>query len=111
MLRTMAIASLLAFSAPAFAEDLAPMALNSLSTAPNIASQPVMDQHGKRIGTAQAVQTDASGKPAALSLRTADGKLIVLGAAAISYDGHVLVADNREPQIAALSPHARTAAN
>lgn len=110
MLRTIALTSLLAFSAPAFAEDLAPMALNSLSTAPNIASRPVMDQHGKTIGTAQAVQTDASGKPSAMSLRTPDGKIIVLGAAAVSFDGRVLVADSQEPQIAALAPN-RTAAN
>lgn len=90
------------------------MALNSLSTAPNIASRPVMDQHGKTIGTAQAVQTDASGKPSAMSLRTPDGKTIVLGAAAVSFDGRVLVADSHEPQIAALNFNrapSRTAAN
>jgi hypothetical protein len=114
MLRTIALTSLLAFSAPAFAEGLAPMALNSLSTAPNIATRPVMDQHGKTIGTAQAVQTDASGKPSAMSLRTPDGKVIVLGAAAVSFDGRVLVADSQEPQIAALNFEGapkRTAAN
>jgi hypothetical protein len=87
------------------------MALNSLSTAPDVASRPVMDQYGKEIGKAQAVQTDAFGKPSALSLRTADGRIVVLGAAAVSYDGRgVLVADNQEPQIAALS-QTRTAAN
>ena len=86
------------------------MALNSLSTAPNVASRPVMDQHGKEIGTAQAVQTDASGKPSAMSLRTPDGHIIVLGAAAISFDGRVLVADSQEPQIAALA-QTKTAAN
>ena len=86
------------------------MALNSLSTAPNVASRPVMDQHGKEIGTAQAVQTDASGKPSAMSLRTADGGIIVLGAAAVSFDGRVLVADSQEPQIAALA-QTKTAAN
>lgn len=114
MLRTVAVAILVVFSAPAVAEDLAPMALNSLSTAPDIASRPVMDQHGKTIGTAQAVQTDASGKPSAISLRTPDGKTIVLGAAAVSYDGRVLVADSGEPQIAALNFNrvpSRTAAN
>jgi hypothetical protein len=105
-----AFSSLLLLSAPAFAEDLAPMALNSLSTAPNVASRSVMDQHGKEIGTAQAVQTDASGKPSAMSLRTADGRIIVLGAAAVSFDGRVLVADSQEPQIAALA-QTKTAAN
>lgn len=110
MLRTLAIGSLLLLSAPAFAEDLAPMALNSLSTAPNVAARPVMDQHGKQIGTAQAVQTDAFGKPSAVSLRTSDGRTIVLGAAVVSYDGRMLVADNAEPQIAALN-RTRTAAN
>jgi hypothetical protein len=114
MLRTVAFtgafSSLLFLSAPAVAQDLAPMALNSLSTAPNVASRPVMDQHGKAIGTAQAVQTDASGKPSAMSLRTADGRIIVLGAAAVSFDGRVLVADSQEPQIAALA-QTRTAGN
>jgi hypothetical protein len=114
MLRTVAFtgafSSLLLLSAPAVAEDLAPMALNSLSTAPNVAARPVMDQHGKEIGKAQAVQTDAFGKPSAMSLRTADGRTIVLGAAAVSFDGRVLVADSQEPQIAALA-QTQTAAN
>ena len=110
MLRIPTFTALLVFSAPAFAVDLAPMALNSFSIAPDIAARPVMDQHGKEIGKAVAVQTDASGKPSAMSLRTADGKTIVLGAAAVSYDGRMLVADSREPQIAALAP-SRTAAN
>lgn len=114
MFRTLSISTLLLLSAPAFAEDLAPMALNSLSAAPTVAARPVMDQHGKQIGTAQAVQLDAFGKPAAMSLRTADGRTIVLGAAAVSYDGHMLVADSQEPQIAALAQNqtqTRTAAN
>jgi hypothetical protein len=110
MLRTLFFSGLLVFSAPALADDLAPMALNSFSIAPNVAARPVMDQQGKVIGQAQAVQTDASGKPSAISLRTPDGKTIVLGAAAVSFDGRVLVADSREPQIAALALN-RTAAN
>lgn len=110
MLRIIAFSGALVFSASAFAQDLAPMALNSLSTAPHVESRQVMDQHGKVIGTAQAVQTDASGKPSAMSLRTPDGKTIVLGAAAVSFDGRVLVADSQEPQIAALN-QTRTAAN
>lgn len=111
MLRTMAFSSVLVFSTSAFAIDLAPMALNSLSTPPDVASRPVMDQYGKEIGKALAVQTDAFGKPSAMSLRTPDGRTIVLGAAAVSYDGRgVLVADSQEPQIAALS-QTRTAAN
>ena len=110
MLRTLVFSGLLVFSAPAFAVDLAPMALNGFSTAPDIAARPVMDQHGKEIGKAVAVQTDTSGKPSAMSLRTPDGKTIVLGAAAVSYDGRVLVADSQEPQIAALAL-SRTAAN
>lgn len=107
---TGAFTGLLLLSTSALAVDLAPVALNSLSTAPDIASRPVMDQHGKVIGTAQAVQTDASGKPSAMSLRTPDGKTIVLGAAAVSFDGRILVADSQEPQIAALAA-ARTATN
>ena len=104
---------LLALSVPAGAETMAPTALNSLTIPPNVSAAPVMDQHGRVIGTAPRIQTDHEGKPAALAFTAQNGTTIVLGAAAVSFDGHVLVADSDQPQIAALNaaPALRAAAN
>jgi hypothetical protein len=101
------------FIAPgtASAEDLAPVALNSLSAPPaNVASLPVMDQKGQVIGQAERIQTDQDGRPAALSFRAGNGDTVVIGAAATSYDGKPLVTSDDQPQIAALSA-TRTTAN
>ena len=105
------------FLTPAFAsigaraEDMAPVALNSLPAPPaNIAALQVMDQKGQVIGQAEQVQTDQDGHPAALSFRANNGSTVVIGAAAASYDGKSLITSNDQPQIAALSA-TRTAAN
>jgi hypothetical protein len=95
---------LLAFVVPAGAEVMAPTALNSLTAPPNVGSAQVMDQHGRVIGTAPRIQTDQDGKPAALAFTAQNGATIVVGAAAVSFDGSVLVAGNDQPQIAALNP-------
>lgn len=94
----------------ACAEDaLAPVALNSLSEPPALSSKPVLDQHGNVVGQVAQVATDQDGKPSALSIRAAkDGSTVVVSAAAVSYDGHTLVASSDQPQIAALQPQ-RTA--
>ena len=97
----------------ACAEAIAPVALNSLSAAPgNAASAQVLDQNGHLLGQAQRIQTDQDGKPAALAFRAAkDGNIVVISAAAVSYDGKSLVASNDQPQVAALiQPQLRTAA-
>ena len=95
----------------ASAEELAPVALNSLSAAPaNIASLKVMDQKGEVIGHALQIQADQDGHPAALSFRATNGSTVVIAAAAASYDGKMLVTSNDQPQIAALSA-TRTASN
>ena len=95
----------------AFAEDMAPVALNSLSSTPAAAaSAKVLDQNGHMLGQATGIQTDQYGKPSALAFRASSGNTIVIGAAAVSFDGSVLVADNEQPQIAALSA-ARVASN
>jgi hypothetical protein len=110
--RTIVFCGLIAIPATAFAEDLAPVALNSLSDAPaNIASLPVMDQKGQVIGQALRVQTDQDGKPSALAFRAGDGSTVVIAAAATSYDGHALITSNDQPQIAALSGVRTAAAN
>ena len=87
------------------AEDaLAPVALNSLSEPPKLSSKPVMDQRGNVVGQVVQVATDQDGKPSALSIRAAkDGSTVVVSAAAVSYDGHILVASSDQPQIAALT--------
>jgi hypothetical protein len=105
---------LVAIPACAFAEDIAPTALNSLSAVPRgMSSAQVMDQNGQVLGTVQQVQTSADGRPSALSFRASkDGHIVVVAANAVSYDGHVLVTSNDQPQIAALSappPVTRTA--
>jgi hypothetical protein len=95
----------------AFAEEMAPVALNSLGRVPaGLESAQVMDQNGKVIGQVDKVQTDVDGKPSALSFRAHDGRLVVVSAAAASFDGKSLITSNDQPQVAALS-QTRTAAN
>ena len=104
--------SLLLFSAPAWPEQMAPMALNSLSAPPvKAASAKVFDQNGHLLGQVERIQADEYGKPSALSFRaTKNGKIVVISAAAASYDGNVVVASNDQPQIQALIQPQRTAA-
>ena len=96
----------------ACAQDMAPVALNSLSAAPTgIAAARVLDQQGRVLGQVERVQTDQDGKPAAVAFRAADGRgTIVLAASSVSYDGRELVAASDQPQLAGLeSPALRTA--
>jgi hypothetical protein len=107
------IACALLIGAPALAaaEEMAPVALNSLSSAPaHAANAKVMDQNGRILGQATAIQTDQYGKPSALAFRAGNGNTVVIGAAAVSFDGNALVADSTQPQIAALSA-SRVASN
>lgn len=93
----------------ACAEDLAPVALNSLSTVPTLNATQVQDQKRHLLGQAERIQADQDGKPAALAFRATNGQTIVIAAAAVSYDGHVMTASNDQPQIAALTEPQRTA--
>ena len=93
----------------AWAEDLAPVALNSLSTAPSLNATQVQDQKGRVIGQAERIQTDQTGKPSALAFKAANGSIVVIAAPAVSYDGRVLTVASHEPQIAALTQPQRTA--
>jgi hypothetical protein len=102
--RTALLGVLLVIPAAAGADELAPVALNSLSSPPaNIASLKVMDQNGHMIGQALGIQTDQKGHPAALTFRANDGSTVVIPAKAAGFDGHTLVASNDQPQIAALT--------
>ena len=93
----------------ACADDLAPVALNSLSEPPKLGSAPVLDQQGHLLGYAGQLATDQDGKPAGLSIRLQNGKTTVVSAAAVSYDGHTLVTSSDQPQITALTQPQRTA--
>jgi len=95
----------IAVPALACAGELAPVALNSLSTPPsNIVSAEVLDQNGKLLGKVQRIQTDQDGKPAALAFRAAkDSSTVVISAAAVSFDGTVVIANSDNPQVAALN--------
>jgi hypothetical protein len=102
--RAAVFCGLLTTAAMASAEELAPVALNSLSSAPShVASLKVMNQQGLVIGQALKIQTDQDGRPAALAFRASNGNTVVISAGATAYDGKELIAGNDQPQIAALS--------
>jgi hypothetical protein len=102
--RTTLLCGFLVLPAAAGGDEIAPVALNSLSSPPsNVASLKVMDQNGDIIGQALRIQTDKKGHPKALTFRAIDGSTVVISAAATGFDGHTLVASNDQPQIAALS--------
>ena len=93
----------------AWAEDLAPVALNSLSTAPPLNATQVQDQKGRLLGQAERIQTDQDGKPSALAFRASNGSIVVIAAPAVSYDGRIMTVASDEPQIVALTQPQRTA--
>jgi hypothetical protein len=110
--RTFALCAIfIVVPALACAEEMAPVALNSLSAAPSVTSAKVMDQNGHALGQATAIQTDQYGKPSALAFRAGNGSTVVISAAAVSFDGSSFVADNEQPQIAALSAARVASAN
>ena len=88
----------------AHAEDMAPAALNSFSSVPAaLTSAQVLDQNGHILGKVERVQTDQNGTPAAVSFKAANtGKTVVVAAAAVSFDGRVLITSSDQPQIAEL---------
>jgi hypothetical protein len=105
--------ALMVVPALAKAEDMAPAALNSFSSVPPaLASAQVLDQSGHVLGKVERVQTDQNGTPAAVSFKAAsNGSTVVVAAAAVSFDGHVLITSSDQPQIADLiKTPARTAA-
>ena len=86
------------------AEDMAPAALNSFSTVPAaLTSAQVLDQNGHVLGKVERVQADQNGAPAAVSFKAAsNGQTVVVAAAAVSFDGRVLITSSDQPQIAEL---------
>jgi hypothetical protein len=84
------------------AENLAPMALNSLPAPPaKIASAQVQNLHGQVIGRVEKVATDQTGKPSAISVMTPEG-ITVVAAQAASYDEarNLVFTDQPMPQLA-----------
>jgi len=86
------------------AEDMAPAALNSFSSVPaTLTSAQVLDQNGHVLGKVERMQTDQNGTPAAVSFKAANnGRIVVVAAAAVSFDGRVLITSSDQPQIAEL---------
>ena len=68
--------------------DLAPMTLESYTTPPvNIDSAKVFDQRGHMVGSVKGIETDAAGKPDAISILPANGQpLMVVAAGDASYE-------------------------
>jgi len=104
MRATKVIAIIAAILAPimASAEDLAPIALNSLpAPPPKITSAQVENLHSQVIGRVEKVVTDPSGKPASISVITPEGTKVI-GAAAASYDEarNLVFTDQQVPQLA-----------
>jgi len=86
----------------ASAEDLAPMALNSLpAPPPKITTAQVENLHGQVIGRVEKIVTDPSGKPAAISITSSEGTKVVAASAA-SYDEvrNLVFTDLPTPQLA-----------
>ena len=81
--------------APALADDIAPMALNSLPATPaNLASAKVENPKGQMIGEVSGLVTDAAGHLSAVKVAEANGTTTIPAAAA-SYDAqrNIVVAD------------------
>jgi hypothetical protein len=90
----------------ASAQDLASMSLSSLPAAPaKISTATVENLHGQVIGRVASVAADQSGKPAAISVITAQGTTVVAAQAA-SYDEsrNLVVTDLPAPQVASAAP-------
>jgi hypothetical protein len=68
-------------------ESMAPMVLNGYSRYPhNIASAPVYDLDGHRVGLIQKLEADPTGKPSAIVILLASGRTLTVEASNISYD-------------------------
>ena len=102
LMKAMAIGAAIMVPVLAGAENLAPMALNSLPAPPaKIASAQVQNLHGQVIGRVGKVATDQTGKPSAISVMTPEG-IKVVAAQAASYDEtrNLVFTDQPAPQLA-----------
>ena len=90
----------------ALADDIAPMALNSLGTVPpKIAGAPVEDIHGAVMGRVAKIETDVQGKPLRADVTLNGGRMVFLDAINLSYDqnANILVTALDQQQLAQLA--------
>jgi hypothetical protein len=108
------IASLLAFlcilPSTGMAEDIAPMALNSVGAVPpKIQGAPLEDAHGAVVGRVAKVETDVEGKPLRADVTLNGGRMVFLDTASLSYDepANILVTALDQQQLAQLAQEPR----
>jgi hypothetical protein len=103
LFQTVSIAAVLIFPAGiaaaqgvAAVQDVAPMALNSYSSAPQgINTAIVIDQRGTTLGIVQKIETSSTGNPTKVDVMMPGGRQLVVDANAASYDAlsHRVIAD------------------
>jgi hypothetical protein len=88
LLAILVLAGLLILPAGAFADNLAPTALNSFTIAPaRLATASVLDTKGDVVGSVQKIETDPNGKPLRVDILLSSNKTALsLPADAVSYD-------------------------
>lgn len=94
----------------ASADDIAPMALNSIGMVPSkIQGAPVEDVQGDVVGRIAKIETDVEGKPLRADVTLNGGRMVFLETAALSYDesANVLVTALDQQQLAQLADQRR----
>jgi hypothetical protein len=97
---------LVCFAQSAWADDFAPMALNSIGAVPpKIAGAPVKDAHGALVGQVTKIETDGEGKPLRADGTLSGGRMVFLDTASLSYDenANLLVTSLDQQQLAQLA--------
>src|ERR1700722_14926201 len=97
---------LVCFAPSAWADDFAPMALNSIGAVPpKIAGAPVKDAHGALVGQVTKIETDVEGKPLRADVTLSGGRMVFLDTASLGYDenANVLVTSLDQQQLAQLA--------
>jgi hypothetical protein len=100
---------LLGAALPARAEDLAPEALNSLSTVQRISDRPVFDTRGGRIGSVASTTPRGDGMLWSVTIRLENGRQVngqpangaatqTILASQASFDGMRVIAEAAEPR-------------
>ena len=94
----------------ASADDIAPMALNSIGMVPpKIQGAPVKDSHGTLVGQVAKIETDVEGKPLRADVTLNGGRMVFLNTIDLSYDqnANVLVTALDQQQLAQLAGERR----
>jgi hypothetical protein len=94
----------------ASAQDIAPMALNSIGAVPpKIQGAPVEDIHGVIVGRVARIETDVQGKPLRADVTLNGGRMVFLDTVNLSYDqnANVLVTALDQQQLAQLADQRR----